>query len=187
MRYLKLYEDFSSDKKMAAFSDILWDKGHEKNPEMSKIMDEIEDPDSEEGEMWSDSERKRLDDFLSGIEMPDWKPNDPIEKKITDLANSFKSSIGHAKTTIESSRNAMELDNYAPSNPDKATELEKKLVELEGYLDEMNKMDGWWTGIRSKLGKNPSLAIEAKSMIDLVDSTCKQISKLQDEASYTYQ
>lgn len=186
MKYLKLYEDFSSDKNTAAFTDILWDKGHEKNPELNKIMAEIEDPNSEEAEMWSDSERKRLDDFLSTIDMPDWKPGDPIEKKITDLSNEFKGSMSRAKTIIDNVENSIDSDDYAPTNVKSSETLKKKIEELEEYLDEMDSIDGWWTDIRDKLEDNPSLGIEAKSLIDLVNVTCKEIERLQRESNYTY-
>ncbi len=186
MKYLKLYEDFSSDKNTAAFTDILWDKGHEKNPELNKIMAEIEDPNSEEAEMWSDSERKRLDDFLSTIDMPNWKPGDPIEKKITDLSNEFKGSMSRAKTIIDNVENSIDSDDYAPTNVKSSETLKKKIEELEEYLDEMDSIDGWWTDIRDKLEDNPSLGIEAKSLIDLVNVTCKEIERLQRESNYTY-
>lgn len=186
MKYLKLYEDFSSDKNTAAFTDILWDKGHEKNPELNKIMAEIEDPNSEEAEMWSDSERKRLDDFLSTIDMPNWKPGDPIEKKITDLSNEFKGSMSRAKTIIDNVENSIDSDDYAPTNVKSSETLKKKIEELEEYLDEMDSIDGWWTDIRDKLEDNPSLGIEAKSLIDLVNATCKEIERLQRESNYTY-
>lgn len=186
MKYLKLYEDFSSDKNTAAFTDILWDKGHEKNPELNKIMAEIEDPNSEEAEMWSDSERKRLDDFLSTIDMPNWKPGDPIEKKITDLSNEFKGSMSRAKTIIDNVENSIDSDDYAPTNVESSETLKKKIEDLEEYLDEMDSIDGWWTDIRDKLEDNPSLGIEAKSLIDLVNVTCKEIERLQRESNYTY-
>lgn len=186
MKYLKLYEDFSSDKNTAAFTDILWDKGHEKNPELNKIMAEIEDPNSEEAEMWSDSERKRLDDFLSTIDMPNWKPGDPIEKKITDLSNEFKGSMSRAKTIIDNVESSIDSDDYAPTNVKSSETLKKKIEELEEYLDEMDSIDGWWTDIRDKLEDNPSLGIEAKSLIDLVNVTCKEIERLQRESNYTY-
>jgi hypothetical protein len=186
MRYLKLYEDFSSEKNMAAFNDILWDKDNKDNPEMSRIMDEIEDPESEDGEMWSDSERKRLDDFLSDIDMPNWNTGDPIEKKITELSNDFKASISRANTIIDSVKKSMDSDDYKPTDIPSSKELEEKIEELEAYLDEMDSIDGWWTDIRDKLEDNPSLGLEAKNLIDLVDSTCKEIERLQRESNYTY-
>lgn len=186
MRYLKLYEDFSSDKNTTTFNDILWDKDHEKNPELNKILTEIEDPESEEAEMWSDSERKRLDDFLSDIDMPNWNTGDPIEKKITELSNDFKGSISRAKTIIDSVGDSMDSENYAPTNVESSLELKEKIEELKAYLDEMDSIDGWWTDIRDKLEENPSLGLEAKNLIDLVNSTCKEIERLQNTSNYTY-
>lgn len=187
MRYLKLYEDFtSSDKNTSTFNDILWDKGHEKNPELSNILADIEDPSSEEGEMWSDSERKKLDDFLSGIDIPGWKPGDPVEKKITDLANEFKNSMSNAQTVIDSVEQAIDSEDYAPSNVQSSEKLRRKLEELEEYLNQMDSMDGWWTDIRDRLEDNPSLGIEAKSLIDLVNMTSREVEKLQRESKYTY-
>lgn len=186
MRYLKLYEDFSSEKNTATFNDILWDNDHEKNPELKSILAEIEDPESEEAEMWSDSERKRLDDFLSDIDMPNWNTGDPIEKKITELSNDFKGSISRANTIIDSVKKSMYSDDYKPTDISSSKELEEKIEELEVYLDEMDSIDGWWTDIRDKLEDNPSLGLETKNLIDLVDSTCKEIERLQNTSNYTY-
>lgn len=186
MRYLKLYEDFSSEKNTATFNDILWDNDHEKNPELKSILAEIEDPESEEAEMWSDSERKRLDDFLSDIDMPNWNTGDPIEKKITELSNDFKGSISRANTIIDSVKKSMYSDDYKPTDISSSKELEEKIEELEAYLDEMDSIDGWWTDIRDKLEDNPSLGLETKNLIDLVDSTCKEIERLQNTSNYTY-
>lgn len=186
MRYLKLYEDFSSEKNTATFNDILWDNDHEKNPELKSILAEIEDPESEEAEMWSDSERKRLDDFLSDIDMPNWNTGDPIEKKITELSNDFKGSISRANTIIDSVKKSMYSDDYKPTDISSSKELEEKIEELEAYLDEMDSIDGWWTDIRDRLEDNPSLGLETKNLIDLVDSTCKEIERLQNTSNYTY-
>jgi hypothetical protein len=182
MKYLKLYEDFKDD----ALYDVLTDKGHERRPELDSLLAEIEHPDSEEAEMWSDEERKRVDDFLSTVDIPGWKAGDPVEKKITGLANSFKSTMGSAKTTIEVAEKAMGSEEYAPKNIEKSKELEEKLEELQSYLDEMDSLDGWWTGIRQRLQENPSVGIEVKNLIDLTNATCKEIDLLQKQSDYTY-
>lgn len=186
MKYLKLYEDFSSEKNQAAFNDILWDKDNKDNPEMDRIMDEIEDTKSEDGEMWSDAERKRLDDFLSGINIPDWKPGDTVEKNITNLANEFKGCISRANTVIDNVNQTIDSEDYKPTDAASASDLEKKIEQLEEYLDQMDSIDGWWTDIRDKLEENPSLGIEASTLIDLVEVTCKEIERLQRKSNYTY-
>lgn len=131
MKYLKLYEDFKDD----ALYDVLTDKSHKRRPELDNLLAEIEHPDSEEAEMWSDEERKRVNDFLSSVDIPGWKAGDPVEKKITGLANSFKATMGSAKTTIEVAEKAIRSDQYAPKNIEKSEELEEKLEELQSYLD----------------------------------------------------
>jgi hypothetical protein len=50
----------------------------------------------------------------------------------------------------------------------------------------MDSIDGWWTDIRDKLEENPSLGIEARTLIDLVEVTCKEIERLQRKSNYTY-
>jgi hypothetical protein len=182
MKYLKLYEDFKDD----ALYNVLSDKDHKRRPEMDSLLAEIEHPDSEDAEMWSDDERKRVDDFLSTVEIPGWKAGDPVEKKITGLANSFKATMGSAKTTIEIVEKSFDSEQYAPKNVEKAVELKEKLEELKSYLDEMDSLDGWWTGIRQRLQENPSVGIEVRNLIDLVNSTCKEIDLLQKQSDYTY-
>ena len=180
---IMLFEEFT--KNQALLHDILMDQGHPNRPEMDSLLAQIEDPESEEAEMWSEEERKRVDSFLSGIELTGFRETDPAEAKLTAISNSFKVAKSALATQIESMEKTFSDKMYAPRDAAAAEEAKAMMEELEEIQSRMSRMEGWLSDIR-KIVEDPAKAAEAASLASLAEEKTKQASAKIYQAKFTY-
>jgi ribosomal protein S20 len=128
MKYLKKFETFDS-----ALYDIL-SSGDNREEELKKLLSEVEDENSEDGEEWSDSERKKIDAKLRQL-APDLVDKPDSVSDETKMRNSLHASISNAKTTISMVKRAMSDDKYSPKNPAAASKLKSQIKDLKSAID----------------------------------------------------
>jgi hypothetical protein len=206
MKYLKLFEDYeykvgsnADRQREKAFQDILFGMGDEqRKTEYDQIDKEISDPGSEEGESWSDNERKRvnkwLDTFAKDYEVPSTR-----EAKIIQLSNDMAQTITDFDKRMDHWRDSINSEVYEPmGDSDKVPkEMLQKLSILTDELKQIDKKLEFWREktfvddfdiqhlfstkiptLRDHLEKEPNLIPEAEKMVDLVKVKVDEMEKL---------